>query len=200
MKRILFWWGLFLIFTSLILVVDVQNVGVYQTSIGMATLNVWFHRITGVHMFLYEITDWLGLVPIFVCIYLGIQGLKILIHEKRIDKELLMLGVYYVLVIVIYLFFERVVINYRPILIQGHMEASYPSSTTLLVFSVMPTLIERIDQKYSFIIWCFCAFMVGARMFSGVHWLTDIIGAMILSKALLCLEGYLWNCMKRYKN
>lgn len=164
MKRIFFWWGLFGIWTSLVVLVDVQNVGVNSTTIGMATLNVWFHYLTGVHMSLYKFTDWLGLIPIFVCIYFGIQGVKILVCERRVDKELLVLGIYYILVILAYFFFEEVIINYRPLLIQGHMEASYPSSTTLLVLSVMTTLLERLNKKYSVLIVLFCIFMVGARM------------------------------------
>lgn len=200
MKRIFFWWSLFAAWTSLVVFVDVQNVGVNGTTIGMATFNVWFHHLTGVHISLYEITDWLGLIPLFVCIYFGIQGVKILVCERRVDKELLMLGIYYILVILAYLFFEEVIINYRPVLIQGHMEASYPSSTTLLVLSVMPTLLERIDKKYSLLIVAFCIFMVGARMISGVHWFTDIVGAILLSKAFISLEGYLWNWAKRYRN
>lgn len=91
-------------------------------------------------------------------------GCKILVCERRVDKELLVLGIYYILVILAYFFFEEVIINYRPILIQGHMEASYPSSTTLLVLSVMTTLLERLNKKYSVLIVLFCIFMVGARM------------------------------------
>lgn len=57
-----------------------------------------------------------------------------------VDPDLLLLGVYYVLIAAAYLLFEAFPINYRPIPIDGVMEASYPSSTTLLVLSIMPTL------------------------------------------------------------
>ncbi|MBQ6129654.1 MAG: hypothetical protein IJI51_08345 [Lachnospiraceae bacterium] len=43
--------------------------------------------------------------------------------------------------------FEMVPINYRPVLIEGRLEASYPSSTTLLVLSVMPTLKFQADRR-----------------------------------------------------
>lgn len=134
---------IFIIWTWLIQKVDVKPVGQNGTDIGFATFNCWFHKLTGVHMGLYTITDWLGLVPVFVCIVFGGIGLRQLIQRKslfRVDFDLIYLGIYYVIVIFGYLFFEIYPINYRPILIEGIMEASYPSSTTLLVLSVMPTL------------------------------------------------------------
>ena len=189
----------FVLWTVLIRHVDVQPAGVNGTDIGFAAVNVWFHKLTGVHMWLYTITDWLGLVPIVVCICFGILGLVQLIRRKslmKVDADILLLGVYYILVILGYLIFEMIPINYRPILIEGAMEASYPSSTTLLVLSVMPTLwfqAERRIRKPSvrnvLIVFSvlFSAFMVIGRLTAGVHWLTDIIGAILLSAGLYLL-------------
>ena len=186
----------FILWTVLIRYVDVQPVGVNGTDIGFATVNVWFHRLTGVHLWLYTITDWLGLVPIVVCICFGVLGLKQLIQRKslmKVDADILLLGVYYILVILGYLIFEMIPINYRPILIDGAIEASYPSSTTLLVLSVMPTLwfqtVRRTEKPsvrravIAFVV-LFSAFMVIGRLTAGVHWLTDIIGAVLLSTGL----------------
>ena len=108
-----------------------------------ASINCYFHKLTGVHMGIYTITDWLGLVPIFICLIFAGIGLVQLIQRKnlfKVDSDILVLGIYYIIVIFGYLLFEMIPINYRPILIDGFMEASYPSSTTLLVLSVMPTL------------------------------------------------------------
>ena len=94
-------------------------------------------------MVIYTITDWLGLVPIFICLIFAGIGLAQLIQRKslfRVDYDIIVLGIYYIIVIFGYLIFEMIPINYRPVLIDGFMEASYPSSTTLLVLSVMPTL------------------------------------------------------------
>ena len=189
----------FVIWTWLVQKVDVQPVGQKGTDVGFAAFNCWFHRLTGVHMGLYTITDWLGLVPVFVCIVFGGIALWQLIKRKslfRVDQDLIYLGIYYVIVIFGYLFFEMCPINYRPILIEGILEASYPSSTTLLVLSVMPTLVLqanlRIENKYVkrivyvFTI-AFSAFMVIGRLVSGVHWFTDIMGAVFLSTGLLYL-------------
>ena len=189
----------FVIWTWLIQKVDVQPVGQKGTDVGFAAFNCWFHKLTGVHMGLYTITDWLGLVPVFVCIVFGGIGLWQLIKRKnlfKVDTDLIYLGIYYVIVIFGYLFFEMCPINYRPILIEGILEASYPSSTTLLVLSVMPTLVlqanRRIENRYLKRIICaftvvFSVFMVIGRLVSGVHWLTDIMGAVFLSTGLFYL-------------
>ena len=201
------WTGLALLlafglWTVLIRSIDVQAAGPNGTEIGFAALNLRFHRVTGVHMTLYTLTDWLGLVPIGVCLGFGAFGLLQLIRRKslgRVDPDILLLGVYYVLVILGYLFFEAVPINYRPILIQGRLEASYPSSTTLLVLSVMPTLKLQIDRRgksaavrgavRAFAV-LFSAFMVVGRLVSGVHWVTDIVGAAFLSFGLFYIYRF----------
>lgn len=189
----------FALWTVLIQCVDVQAAGPEGSSVGFAAFNLWFHRLTGVHMTLYTITDWLGLVPIAVCLCFGGLGLVQLLRRKRlkrVDADILLLGVYYVLVILGYLLFEMVPINYRPILIGGILEASYPSSTTLLVLSVMPTLYFQIARRSgdrrvraaaaAFAI-LFSAFMVLGRLIAGVHWATDIAGAVLLSAGLFLL-------------
>lgn len=183
----------FAIWTVLIQTVDVRPVGVNSTDIGFAYLNTWFHSFTGVDFMLYNITDWLGLIPLAVCMIFGILGFIQLIKRKslfKVDADISILGVYYVIVILCYLVFEMIPINYRPVLINGLMEASYPSSTTLLVLSVMPTLIFQLKHKMkniklqrivTVITLLFCVFMVVGRLISGVHWLSDIIGSVLLS-------------------
>ena len=190
---------LFALWTVLIRYVDVQAVGPEGTKVGFASLNARFHRLTGVNMTLYMVTDWLGLVPVFICGCFGLVGLRQWILRKkisRVDPDILLLGGCYLLVIAGYLFFEMVPVNYRPILINGYLEASYPSSTTLLVLSVMPTLAfqagrrcvrrtcRRLAAAFSVL---FSALMVTGRLVSGVHWLTDIIGSVFLSAGLFLL-------------
>ena len=189
----------FALWTILITNVDVQAAGPEGTKVGFASFNMWFHRLCGVHMTVYTITDWLGLVPVFVCICFGALGLCQLIKRRsliKVDSDIILLGFYYVLVIFCYLFFEMVPINYRPILINGFLEASYPSSTTLLVLSVMPTLNFQIDRRaknptakktIKALSAIFSAFMVIGRATAGVHWATDIIGSVLLSFGLFAL-------------
>ena len=197
----------FVLWTFMIQTVDVQPVGVNGTNVGFASINTWFHHLTGVHMSIYILTDWLGLVPIAVCVGFGLLGLVQWIQRKsivQVDKDILLLGGYYILVILGYLIFEMIPINYRPILIDGAMEASYPSSTTLLVLSVMPTLLFQINRRAksqtirritaAFVV-LFSAFMVIGRLVAGVHWLTDIVGSVLLSAGLYCLYKTAVNAM-----
>ena len=186
----------FALWTVSIRHIDVQNAGPNGTAIGFAALNVWFHRLTGVHMSLYTITDWLGFVPIIICVCFVVLGLAQLVKRRsllKVDSDILLLGAYYVVVIACYLLFEMVPINYRPILINGNLEASYPSSTTLLVLSVMPTLKYQSDRRIAnpmtrkaivLFVFAFSSFMVMGRLISGVHWATDIIGSVFLSSGL----------------
>lgn len=199
-KRVLFLGSMlivtFVIWTALIQIVDVKPIGPNGTKIGFSSFNGWFHKLTGVHMTLYIVTDWLGLVPVFICIIFGSIGFIQLVKRKslfKVDYDIIFLGIYYIVVIVSYLIFEMIPINYRPILIEGRMEASYPSSTTLLVLYVMLTLIEQVNRRLEnkvvkkiicIFVSCFSIFMVLGRLFSGVHWFTDIVGAVILSLGL----------------
>lgn len=189
----------FTLWTLLILIIDVRPVGVNDTSLGFATLNIWLHKLLGVHMSIYMITDWLSLIPLSVCSLFAGIGLGQLIKRKslkKVDMDIILLGIYYILVIICFIGFEFVPINYRPILIEGVIEASYPSSTTLLVLSVMPTMVfqakRRLTNKYFINITCiftylYSTFMVIGRLFSGVHWFTDIVGGMLLSAGLFLM-------------
>lgn len=191
--------AMFAVWTVLILTVDVQPLGQNGTSIGFATFNCWFHHFTGVNMAIYTITDWMGLVPVVICLIFAGIGLVQLIKRRsifRVDADIMILGVYFVIVFLAYAIFEIIPINYRPILIEGRMEASYPSSTTLLVLSVMPALVEQIKRRLSGIrvkqiitiaAIAFSVFMVTGRLISGVHWFTDIVGGELLGVGLYML-------------
>ena len=189
--------AVFIVWTLLVRFVDVQAIGPRGSSVGFATLNGYLHNLIGVHMSLYTITDWLGLVPIGVAFGFGIFGLAQWLKRKRlrkVDYDILVLGGFYIVVMAVYILFETVVVNYRPILINGYLEASYPSSTTMLVACVMPTAIlqfrARIKNKLcrrcvTLIISLFTAFMIIGRLISGVHWTTDIIGGIFISAGLV---------------
>ena len=187
---------LFVVWTVLVQMTDVQLVEQTGTKIGLATINLRFHALTGVHMMLYIITDWLSLVPVTVCFLFGTLGFVQLVKRKslmKVDAQLCSLGVYYGSVVLLYLFFDRYPVNYRPILMDGRLEASYPSSTTLLVLSVMPTLVlqlhrsvqsRKVKRAMAVLTVLYSVFMVIGRLLSGVHWLTDIVGAVLLSVGL----------------
>ena len=191
--------GIFILWTLLLKIVDVAPIGPKGSLVGFASLNGFFHNLTGVNMNLYIITDWLGLVPIFFMLGFGIFGFAQLIKRKnllKVDFDILLLGGFYIVMTGTYLFFENFVINYRPVLIEGILEASYPSSTTLLVLCVMPTAAFQLKNRIKnsalrnfsvCAINLFTVFMVSARILSGVHWITDIIGGILFSAGLFMI-------------
>lgn len=195
----------FVLWTVAIRFVDVQAIGPKDSSVGFATINGFLHNLIGVHMHLYTITDWLGLVPIGFALGFAVLGLVQWIKRKKlgaVDYSLFVLGGFYIVVTAAYMLFETFAVNYRPVLIAGYLEASYPSSTTLLVLCVMPTAMMQFHNRImnvairrlvNMLIAVFIAFMVIGRLASGVHWLTDIIGGVILSAGLVMLYYYICN-------
>lgn len=183
-------------FTILVKVVDVKQIGVNNSSIGFATLNQFIFETTGVNMIWYHITDWLGLIPVFMAIVYAFIGLIQFIKRRsifKVDKEIILLGLYYIIVIALYVFFEKVIINYRPILMNGFLEASYPSSHTLMTICICGSSIlinkklfnnkiTKVINNLSIII---ITITVVGRLISGVHWFTDIIGGILISSGLL---------------
>ena len=187
------------IWTAAIRTVDVQAIGPLGSTVGFAAVNRFVHRLTGVHMALYTVTDWCSLVPLAVAAGFGLLGLMQWIKRKhllKVDHSLLILGAFYLAVMAVYVLFEAFAVNDRPVLINGCLEASYPSSTTVLVLCVMPTaaveLRARIKSKalrrcVMAAIAVFSCLMVTGRLISGVHWFTDIIGGILLSAGLVLM-------------
>lgn len=188
---------LFALWTWAVSVVDVRPIGPGGSCVGLASLNEAFHRWTGVHMGLYLAIDWLSLVPVGCVLGFGALGLVQLVQRRsllRVDRDLLVLGVFYVVLLGAYLFFEEHIVNWRPVLIEGVLEASYPSSTTLLVTCVMSTTFMQVTRRMrpcvtrrvvQLSVAVFALLMVGARMVCGVHWLSDVVGGLLLSAALV---------------
>ena len=183
-------------FTILVKVVDVKQIGVNNSSIGFATLNQFIFETTGVNMIWYHITDWLGLIPVFIAIVYAFIGLNQFIKRRsifKVDKEIILLGLYYIIVIALYVFFEKVIINYRPILMNGFLEASYPSSHTLMTICICGSSIlinkklfnNKITKVINYLSIIIITITVVGRLISGVHWFTDIIGGILISSGLL---------------
>ena len=200
---------MFALWTVLVHFVDVRAIGPEDSSVGFAALNGFVHDLTGVNWFLYTVTDWLGLVPIAVALGFAILGLAQFIKRKslwKVDYSILALGVFYIVVMAVYIFFEVVVINYRPTLIDGYLESSYPSSTTMLVMCVMPTAAMQLNVRIKntivrrciiIAIIVFTAFMVIGRLISGVHWITDIIGGALLSTGVVMIYYFINNAQTK---
>ncbi|MBE6622695.1 MAG: phosphatase PAP2 family protein [Ruminococcaceae bacterium] len=193
----------FLFWTAAVSLVDVRAIGPEGSSVGFAKVNSLVHKFLGVHMDLYIITDWLSLIPVGVVLGFAYLGLLQWIKRKKfskIDYSILVLGGFYVVVMAVYVLFEIFVVNYRPLLINGCLEASYPSSTTMLVMCIMPTAMMQTNcriknpvlrKTVNTAIFVFIIFMVFARLVSGVHWLTDIVGGALLSTGLVKMYSYI---------
>lgn len=191
--------ALFGLLTLLVLKVDVQPIGPNSSTIGLATINQLIWNLTGENIIWYHITDWLGLAGIFTAFGFAVFGLVQLIKRKsllKVDPDIYILGAFYILVIVCYCFFEINIVNYRPVLMNGYLEASYPSSHTMIICCLMGTAMlqfkSRIKNKIvlrivNTISMAIIIVTVIGRLISGVHWFSDIIGGLLLSGALIML-------------
>ena len=190
---------LFILWTIAVSLWDVQPIGPRGSRVGFATINRYLHHLFGVHMTMYVVTDWLSLIPVAFAFGFAILGLVQWIKRKhilKVDEDILILGVFYLVVMAVYLLFESRVINYRPVLINGYLEASYPSSTTILVLCILPTTVMQLQSRIKrqtptriaiVAIIAFTGFMLVGRWVSGVHWFTDIVGGALISVGLVYL-------------
>ena len=190
---------LFAAFTVEIKLVGVEAVGPEGSSVGLAALNKFVAEKIGVRPFWYELTQALGYVALLIMAVFACVGVYQLIKERNIlavDRKILLLGAFYVVLLAVYLFFEFVSVNYRPILIDGELDPSYPSSHTLLASCVfgslallasdLPVFGEEKRPVTTAVCWLLAAVSVLGRMLSGFHWFTDIVGGLFLSVSLLC--------------
>ena len=199
---------MFIIFTTIIKFIDVKNIGPHNTSVGLATINNFFVNKIGFNNKIYKITEILGIIPIIIVLIYAIIGLYSLIEEKsfkKVNKNLYYLAIFYIIVLGIYVLFEKVIINFRPVVIEGILESSYPSSHTILAICICGSSIilnnsifknnkiAKLENIISFIIIIMLPLL---RFISGVHWFTDIIGGILLSLSLLLFFKYFVDCKK----
>jgi undecaprenyl-diphosphatase len=186
-----------IVYTFLVKYVDVSNIAPNGTNVGFATINTKFRDLIGLNMNWYKITKYLGLIPLAMCGCYALLGLYQLIKTKdlkKVDMRIYALGVFYVIFAVIYVLFEKVALNYRPFLIDGQAEASFPSTHTMLAICICGSSLmavkyfiknETILKVINILTWLIMLAIVIGRVLSGVHWLTDIIGGIIISLFML---------------
>lgn len=190
---------IFIAFTILVKFVNVCAIGPLGSKIGFCSLNIAVAKKIGFSETFYSISEILGLITFLVIGCFAVLGVYQLIKGKsfkKVDVKIYVLACFYLLTFAFYLLFEVVVINYRPVLIEGELEASYPSSHTLLSFCVIGSALILLEDFIKNKKLLTAGYIVGAvimlatvftRLFSGAHWFTDIIGGVILSSALISL-------------
>ena len=186
-----------IIFTILVKNVDVNTLGANGSNIGFSTLNRSVFDNIGVNMTWYNITNCLGIISIIIALAYVLIGLIQLVKRKnvfKVDKEIIALGIFYVILAALYIAFEIFIVNYRPILMDGELEASYPSSHTMLTIFICGSAIlinsklfndNKIAKITNVVALILMIVTVIGRLLSGVHWFTDILGGIIIASALL---------------
>ena len=196
------------VFTIIVKVVDVQPIVPEGSSVGLSSLNqavrgLFSYGELGYNELWYKITKYTGYAIVGVAGVMLFCVLCQLIRRRKmrkLDCELKLLVPFYLVAGAVYLVFEKLlIVNYRPILLGGELEASYPSSHTLLALTicglavfVVRRLLTRRNAKLALLV---SVVLVGlalvtvfGRLFSGVHWFTDIFGGVLMAAAII--SGY----------
>ncbi len=192
--------------------VDVRDIGPAGTSIGLSHINEFVHNLSPENILFYNITGLFGIVAILTVLLVAALGLLQLLKRKsilKVDTEILATGTLYVVLIGLYVFFEVVIINYRPVIMPGETapEASFPSSHTMLVTTVMGSAIMLVRRYVSdgnirrilkYIFGFIIVVTVIGRLLSGVHWFTDIVAGVLISMTMLSLYSWVLKHLKRH--
>ena len=180
---------------------DVQPIGVAASNVGFASINKDVNEFFGAHKTIYTLTEALGYLTWLVVAFFGLLGLSQLVHRKsllKVDRDIILLGIGYAVMLVFYVLFDKLPLNYRPAYPwdEGVLEASYPSSHTLMLVFVMATAVMQIARRVRstglrFALTAACvaiaAVVTVGRLACGVHWFTDIVGGVLLAAALAAL-------------
>ena len=190
---------LFLVFTYLISQIDVQGIGPGGSLVGFASVNGFFRDLIGTNSLCYTVSEWLGYLSLLVAALFCLCGLIQWIGRhslRKVDRELIWMYVFFVIVVLLYVLFEYLVINCRPVLEDGELAASYPSSHTVLVVSVFGMAIagrfgsifgsRGLRTAACWISGVLIAAMIATRVLAGVHWFTDVIGGLLLAFCVVC--------------
>ncbi len=187
------------IYTVLVCTVNKAPVGPEGTSVGFSSMNKAFADAIGFSSLWDKITDVMMIAAILAAVSFVVLGVMQLVKKKsvlKVDKAILALAAVYIVVVVLYVFFDKVPINYRPIIMPDETapEASFPSTHTLVICTILSTAIVAWDRVFSdkkmicniLKIAAIAVMVIGVagRIIAGVHWITDIIAGLLFSATL----------------
>ncbi len=186
------------VFTLVVMKVDVRPIGPEGSKVGLGAINEFCMNKIGYHPDLYDFTEGLGYGVLMVAAALALLGLSQMLKNKslKMERELWLLVALYAAVAVCYVAFEIFVVNCRPVLMDGKLEASYPSSHTMLAVCIMGSALCYLKKKIpcarcrrvpALLGMLLLVLVVAGRAASGVHWITDIFASLLLSGGLLAL-------------
>ena len=180
-------------------------IGPQGSEVGFSSINAIFQNSLGYNEIWYKITKYLGVIPFLIVAYYGLIGILQLTKRKsimKVDKKIICMGAFYVLLGMTYVLFEKLVINYRPVMLEGELEASFPSSHTMLAVCIcLSSLLvskyyikdEKIKKILDISTIILMVVLVVGRLLSGVHWFSDILGGVIISLFLVSIYYTLIN-------
>ena len=185
--------------------VDVKPIGPQETRVGYATLNKAVFDKVGTSSLWLDVTKYMGYGCLAVAGLFTVLAVIQLIRRwslSAVDRHFKGVIVLYLAVLVVEALFRYLVINRRPVLLPGETvpAPSFPSTHTMIACVAMGSAVMMIDYYVEnslaqallqfFCILCMII-LVGGRLLAGVHWLTDIIGGILISLVLLTTyRGY----------
>ena len=197
---------LFLLLILLLITVDVDEYGipsrisdgVVNVDIGLSSVNIGL--LAKENDVLFNVAEYLGYIALAVAFGFACLGAYQLVKRRsfaKVDSDIYVLAVFYIIVISLYFAFTQINVNCRPVFADKVLETtepSFPSSHTMLAICVFVSAIyqfkRRISNKTVRISVCTaCGVLAVAttvcRYLSGAHWFTDIVGAVLISTSLL---------------
>jgi undecaprenyl-diphosphatase len=194
-KEAFFYLAVTLVYTLLVMTVDKKHIGPLYTEVGFAKLNGAVAERFAYNALFDKITDVTMIIAILTAAGFAVFGLMQLIKNKsfaKVDKKIYGLAAVYIVVMVLYVFFDKVPLNYRPIIEPGKVvpEPSFPSTHTMVICTILSTAVvywKKVSEGGKKLTACAKIIMVVAvvgRVLAGVHWITDIIGGLLISATI----------------